>query len=150
LNEADRCRTPADDLGRERPLLLDPTDPFDPPLLTFSIEGTTAVSPEFEQDANAARRVEASRIYLHLEWPEFNEQRLKLYNRIVIKINDGERQARRISDGDIGSREALTAIARDLVDMTKEEQPYSKAAKAYIANYRHIWWIKDAVLPNCQ
>jgi uncharacterized protein (TIGR02646 family) len=149
LNEADRCRIPTDDLGREHPKLLDPTDPRDPPLLTFNIDGTVALSSEFGGDTDAERRLEASRIYLHLEWPAFLEQRKSLYRYIISKIDDGERQERRARAGDIGSHEALTATARDLIDLTREDRPYSTAAKAYIATFRHLPWVRRAVLPHC-
>jgi hypothetical protein len=149
LNDADRCRTPADDLGRERPALLDPTDPEDPPLVTFNVDGTVALSSEFAGDESAEKRIESSRVYLHLEWPAFVEQRTALYREIVGKIDAGERQEGRARTGDIGSKEALKATARELITFTKENQPYSMAAKAYISMYRHIPWVRRAVLPNC-
>jgi hypothetical protein len=40
IDETVRCLVPADDLEREAPTLLDPTNPMDPPLLTFNIDGT--------------------------------------------------------------------------------------------------------------
>jgi uncharacterized protein (TIGR02646 family) len=149
LNPANRARTPADDLAREHPSLLDPTDPFDPPLLSFNIDGTIDLSPEFAGNQDAEKRIEASRIYLHLDWPQIAEQRLALYQSISIKVTDGEGFSTRASAGDVGSREALKATVRDLIGMTEKQRPYSMAAKAYISTFRHITWIKVAVLPNC-
>ncbi|MDP2897332.1 MAG: hypothetical protein Q8Q12_12390 [bacterium] len=149
LQEEDRCRTPADDLGRERPMLLDPTDPTDPPLLTFNVDGSVALSSEFAGDGDAERRLEASRVYLHLDWPAFMEQRKSLYRKVITKINDGERQEGRARSGDVGSREALKTTARDLIDLTREDRPYSMAAKAYVAMFRGIPWVRRAVLPHC-
>jgi uncharacterized protein (TIGR02646 family) len=149
LNDKDRCRMPTDDLGRERPALLDPTDPGDPALLTFNVNGTIALSSEFAGDADAEKRIESSRVYLHLEWPAFVEQRTALYREIVTKIDAGERQEGRARAGDVGSKEALKSTARDLINLTKEDRPYSMAAKAYISMYRHIPWVRRAVLPNC-
>lgn len=149
LCEEDRCRSNADDVCREKPMLLDPTDPFDPPLITFDIDGTVALSPEFENNSEAGKRVQASREYLHLDWPPFKEERQHLYSAISIKVSDGEYLEGRLRLGEVGSREALKAIARDLIDMTKQEKPYSTAAKAYISRFRHIPWVKHAVLSHC-
>jgi len=149
LNEPDRCLLPADDLGRERPALLDPTDPEDPPLLTFNVDGTVALSSEFDGDEDAEKRVQSSRVYLHLEWPAFVEQRTALYRDIVGKIDAGERQVGRALSGDVGSKEALKTTARELISLTREERPYSMTARAYISMYRHIPWVRRAVLANC-
>lgn len=149
LHEEERCRTFTDDTCRERPMLLDPTDPFDPPLITFDIDGTVALSSDYSDDEDASKRVQASREYLHLDWPAFKEQRQQLYSNIYVKVKDGEFQEQRLRLGEVGSREALKAIARDLIDMTKDDRPYSMAAKAYISKFRHIPWVKRAVLPHC-
>lgn len=146
LREEDRCRTPADDLSRESPMLLDPTDPFDPPLITFDIDGTVALSPDFEADADAGKRVQLSREFLHLDWPAFKEARQQLYSAISVMVSDGERLLR--PPAAAGHIESVKMIARDLIDLTRDEKPYSMAAKAYISRFRHIPWVKRAVLPH--
>ena len=149
LNEGERCRAPGDDLNRERPLLLDPCDPFDPPLLTFDIDGSAALAPEYQSDAEADRRVQETRRYLHLDWPAIKEARQQLYRDIRTKVSDGEGQEKRYLSGELGGREALKATARDLIELAREDKPYSVAAKAYIARFRHIPWVNRAVLPHC-
>lgn len=148
LREDDRCRGPGDDLCHERPTLLDPTDPADPPLLTFDIDGSVAIAPMYEDNADAVRRVEDSRIYLHLDWPAFKEERQALYRTIYTKVIDGDRANARFSGGEAGARECLKIIARDLIRLAGDREPYSRAAQAYIWGFRDRDWIKAYVLPH--
>ena len=126
--------------------MLDPTDPFDPPKLTFKPDGTIDISPNFENDPYVVKQVEASRIYLHLDWPAFVDDRTKLYNQVARKIEQGEQFAKRWANGELGSREALKNVVTDLRELMKEDQPYSAAASAYISIFREVWWVRDILL----
>lgn len=148
LSEADRCWQPGDDLCRERPALLDPTDPADPPLLTFDPDGTTAVSPLYAGNPDAQRRVDQSRLYLHLDWPRFKEDRQRLYQLIFTRVADGDRAVARLDRGEIGAKEALKSIARDLIRYADHSSPYSLAAQSYIQLFRDRTWVKQFVLPH--
>lgn len=147
FDPARRARVPADSLDEERPLLLDPCDAFDPPKLTFKTDGTVAVSPQYEDQPEAVAQVEQSRRYLHLDWPAFVDDRVKLYNQIFVKIEQGRDHDRRFTlNGDLGSRKALRDIAIELAALMREEQPYSAAAKAYISVFRNLWWVSHCIL----
>jgi hypothetical protein len=147
INEEDRCTTPADDLRREKPLLLDPVDPADPPMLDFNIDGTIAVAPDYQNEPNAHRRIDASRIYLHLEWPRFTEQRQELYREIGRKVDRGQQHALMFEQNP-ADNDALKQIARDLIALTEDQRPYSRAARAFIKTFRHVSWVKNMVIPN--
>lgn len=148
LREEDRCYFPADDLCRERPTLLDPTDPEDPPMLTFDIDGSVALSPDYTDDVDAKRRLEDSRIYLHLDWPPFKEERQAIYRDVYTKVLDGDRAEERLQQGNHAAKETLKITARDLIRMTKDRAPYSRAARAYVARFRDKLWVKRLVLPH--
>lgn len=150
LRESDRCRRPSDDICRERPTLLDPTDPSDPPLLTFNIDGSVALAPSHAADADAKRRVDDSRIYLHLDWPAFKEERQVLYREVMTKVHDGDRAADRWERGEIAAREALKTSIRDLIRMTRNEAPYSRVARAYVHIFRDRSWVRQCVIPNIE
>jgi 5-methylcytosine-specific restriction endonuclease McrA len=141
-----RARTPTESLAAEAPLILDPCDPFDPPKLTFKSDGTVGVSPKYEDDDFVKKQVEASRNYLHLDWPAFIDGRTELYNRIAFKIRDGSVHAHLYCNGDKGSGVALKGIVTELLDMTREEKPFSAAATAYISIFRAVWWVRDIIL----
>jgi len=148
IREEDRWRGPHDYPFLERPALLDPTDPADPPLLSFDIDGSTAIAPQYEGNAEAVKRVEESRIYLHLDWPAFKEDRQALYRAVYTRVNDGDEANTRFTRGEIGAKGDLKSAARDLIRLAGEKEPYSKAAQAYMWGFRDRDWMKAYVLPH--
>lgn len=148
LDETNRCTHPEEDLLREQPTLLDPTLPGDPPLLTFDSDGRVALSPRFEGDAVAARRVEDSRIYLHLDWGPFKTARQSLYRRVAVRVIDGDIAYARLGQGDHGAKEAMRQVSWDLIRLSEDRQPYSRAALAYIHYFRDREWMQRLVLPH--
>lgn len=147
LDEGARWMGP-DELNRESPTLLDPTDPADPPLLTFDQDGRVAIAPSYAVDPDATIRVEQSRIYLHLDWPAFVEERRDLYAYIYKRVLDGDRAEEAASSGDMGARDALKAVARDLIHASRDSEPYSRAAASFVRRFRDRPWIERAVLPH--
>lgn len=147
LAEADRWMKPTD-ACHEKPTLLDPTDPCDPPILTFDTDGRVALSPLHAGDAEAARRVEDSRIYLHLDWPQFVTDRRDLYAAVYQKVVEGDNADQAFGRGEAGGRIWIKAISRDLIRLTKDHAPYSRAAAAYIMRFRDRDWIKKYVIPH--
>src|SRR5262245_45190617 len=71
LNPDQRAMTPADNLAREMPALLDPTNPADPVLVSFKPNGEVDLSPEYRGNGSAEAKLRASCLYLHLNWPKF-------------------------------------------------------------------------------
>lgn len=147
LIEDDRWMAPGD-VCYERPTLLDPTDPADPPVLTFDTDGRVALSPLHADDPNAAKRVEDSRIYLHLDWPQFVTDRRDLYATILLKVTDGDNADLGLNRGEASARATLKAISRDLIRFTMDNAPYSRAAAAYILRFRDRDWVKKNVIPH--
>lgn len=148
LDEADRCREPEDDLDRERPTLLDPTDPGDAAVLTFDQDGSVALVPGLEGDHEAQRRFEDSREYLHLDWPMFREERQRLFARIYSKVVEGDQAGSKAARGDHTARAWLKGVAVELIDLAGEPKPYSRAAQAYIMRFRDRVWVRTMVVPH--
>lgn len=145
--EDDRWMSPSEE-SRERPSLLDPTDPCDPPMLTYGVDGRAALAPDYRDEPDAYDRIEASRRYFHLDAASFVEDRTALYGRIAKRVEDGERVAVAALDGEASARETLKSAAGDLIGFTRPDQPYSKAAVAYIRVYRDRAWVRKMVLGN--
>jgi len=145
LDEAHRWCSP-DHFCCEEPALLDPTDPEDPPHLTFDIDGRVAVAPAFATSDTAVRRVEASRELLHLDWPAFVDDRRDLYAVIYRHVLAGDRAERAKLQGEAAAGEALKTVIRELIRLAGVEQPYSRAAAAYIRRFRDRTWIERVVL----
>jgi uncharacterized protein (TIGR02646 family) len=145
LDPAMRARGPGDNLNRELPALLDPTNPADPVLLSFKPNGEVDLSPEYGHDDVARARFDASRLYLHLNWPRFRDARVVLYNQIERTVDRGEREA----PGDYRNIHAAAGfldIIRDLIAVMRPEGEYSAAARVYVESFKHVWWIRDIVL----
>ena len=135
-------------MSRERPTLLDPTDPGDTALLTFDPDGRVALVPGFAGQNEAVRRFDDSRKYLHLDWPAFTEQRQKLFGEIRLKVLEGD-QARGSLSRESGEAAAwLKGVASELIDFAGHLKPYSRAAQAYIMRFRDRTWVKEMVLPH--
>jgi hypothetical protein len=147
VDEAARWRAPAE-LCRERPVLLDPTDPSDPALVAFDQDGTTVVAPAFSEDQEAIRRVTDSREILHLDWPAFLDGRRAVYREVFALVETGEELARRWQQGDESARDSLRPIAKRLIDLADELSEYSGAAAGYIRRYQDKDWIRRAVMPH--
>lgn len=147
LAEADRWMG-SGDVCNERPTLLDPTDPADPPMLTFDTDGRVALSPFYVGDTDAATRVNESRIYLHLDWPAFVTDRRDLYASILLKVTEGDKADLAFSRGDASARDWLKSISRDLIRLTQDHAVYSRPAAAYVLRFRDRDWIKKNVLPH--
>jgi uncharacterized protein (TIGR02646 family) len=145
IEPARRAYKPEDDLDEEEPEILDPTNPADPPLITFIQNGEAQLSPRYKGVAVAERRFECTRLLLHLNWPEFNEDRTRLYNRIERLVDRGRRELRKCGPGSPVPH-AFKDVIRDLRGLMRPDSDYSTAAAEYVQLFKHEWWIEDIVL----
>jgi hypothetical protein len=146
-DEAERWQGPRD-ACHEHPSLLDPTDPEDPPLLTFDPDGRVAVAPTYADSDTAVERVEASRHLLHLDWPAFVEDRRAVFAEVYRRVLEGDEAEAGAERGEAGAKELLKASARALIRLAGDREPYSRAAIAYIRGFQDRDWVKRAVLPH--
>lgn len=146
LDPAQRARVPTDDLHRERPLLIDPMEPGDPPLIYFKPNGEADLAPKLKDDHIAKLKVEASLLCLHLNWPRFTDARLDLYNRVAALVDRGAREAPTDFSHMIEASEAFKDVIRDLRALMAASAPYSVAARGYIEGFRNVWWVDQIVL----
>lgn len=143
VTPANRAYSPSDDLSLEDPAILDPTNPEDPPLLSFKSNGETDISPEFKGVLVAEERIRRTRLCLHLDWPKFRDERVVLYNTIRRTVRRGDRCAPK--PGERGSSQFID-IVRDLKRLMRKDADYSAAAKVYIESFKDRWWIEMVVL----
>jgi hypothetical protein len=132
----------------EHPLLLDPISAADAAFLTFDINGKVALSPRFATDEVAKLRFQASRVYLHLDWPTIKNQRQRLYADITRRVDDGNAAGASLDRSEPGARDRLDRVVGGLIELTQPHQPYSRAAQAYIRYYRFHAWVEREVLPH--
>ena len=146
VNPENRARAPDDDLSREIPAIIDPTNPADVALLTFERSGDVELVPERKGEPIAEAKLEASRLYLHLNWPRFREERVMLYNEIERSVLRGENLAPTDFGGMYAVAPAFLDICKDLAKRTEPHREYSRAARAYVEMFRDRWWVRDIVL----
>jgi 8-oxo-dGTP pyrophosphatase MutT (NUDIX family) len=147
IDEAWRWMTPDDDWA-EAPALLDPTDPGDPPVLTFDQHGYVALSPRYEGDDVALERFEMSRRYLHLDWPSFIHDRRSVYASVRRLVLQGDDLDAAVIRGEAGAAVSMKAISRQLIDLTTDGKPYARAGAAYVRIFQDRRWLQLYVLPH--
>jgi hypothetical protein len=140
-----RAWSPADDWRAEQPGLLDPINPEDPPLVTFLPNGQADLSPDYKQFAIANKRWDFSRLYLHINWPDFSDDRLVLYQKVSRLVERGKREEPTGGPGSSAS-DAFKDIVRDLQEVMAPQQDYSSAARIYIESFKYLWWVRLIVL----
>lgn len=133
-------------ISNEVPALLDPTDARDVLLLTFRQSGEVDLSPQFRGKPIPEAKISASRLILHLDWPEFREARVVLYNKIARTVDRGEREAPVDCDGMHVASESFMDAVRDLMNAMDKGEEYSSAARVYVESFKHLWWVRDIVL----
>ena len=146
VNPESRARGPQDDLCLEIPAIVDPTNAADVAMLTFGPSGEVELEPEHKGEPIAEAKLEASRLYLHLNWPRFREARVMLYNEIERSVHRGEDLAPSDFSGTHAVAQAFLDICKDLAKLTEPHQEYSKAARVYVEMFQDRWWIRDIVL----
>jgi uncharacterized protein (TIGR02646 family) len=147
IDSTKRAYDKSDDIRLEEPALLDPTNLVDVSLLTFDTSGDATLVPRFKGDPTAERRLDASIRYLHLNWPKFREERLGVYHTVERLVDRGSRLAPPAGQMNIRSvTEGFRCVLHDLKALTKPDNTYSRAARAYIETFSHEWWISDIVL----
>jgi len=115
LIEARRCMNPAGCIAQEQPILLDPLDPSDPPLLKFLMSGD--VMPRMPQniDAIAYRRARDSIEIFHL-----HEARLVRGRGDKIRLVSSLLQVVENLAEDVSIRRTIIRQIREMVDSTGE------------------------------
>ena len=147
LTEDERWMTPAEP-NHECPALLDPTDPADPPLVSFSQDGRVALSAPHTNSQEAQTRFEISRVHLHLDWPRFVSDRRNLYVTILMKVSEGDKADLALRERAAGARDWMKTVSTELIRYTYPSVPYSRAAAAYVRVFRDRDWMKRNVIPH--
>ena len=147
VNPERRARAPHDDLSLEIPAIVDPTNAADVAMLTFGVSGYVELVPERKGEPIAEAKLEASRLYLHLNWPRFRDDRVMLYNEIERSVQPAARASRQgTSAACMRSPRRSWTFARIWRSGRNPHQEYSRAARAYVEMFRDRWWIRDIVL----
>ncbi|MCR2810651.1 MULTISPECIES: hypothetical protein [unclassified Microbacterium] len=136
VDESDRAVGEGDDIGRESPVLLDPTVPTDPALLDFATDGRVVASSE--EPAPRRRAIESIEAY-HLDHERLNGRRGQVASEVVSGMNRVRLTMRRLDEIDTAdtarhaiARSEFTEALRWLAKYMMRDSEYTAAAKAMI------------------
>ncbi len=138
-----------EDLVAEYSLLLDPTEPDDPQLLTFQPDGRPQPATT---DEEAIERVEISIKIYHLYHSESNRNRRTIYNRVrtLVRRYQKHQAMLKLDRNNLAARAGAKQAMVDLRGMVAEKAPYSSAARAYLDMHKQNgpeWsWINGVLL----
>lgn len=135
-NEVSRATTPDANYAAEKPLLIDPCKPGDPPLIAF------------KEDGEAMPRFNASETYKHakanksidlysINHSDFVKARMQLLAEIQKWLNDARRYYLRLENGDADHEAGYTRAIAALTKMRSRAAPYSAFCAAMIDRHRH-------------
>ncbi|MDD3247404.1 MAG: hypothetical protein PHF18_11245 [Methanosarcina sp.] len=134
---------PEDDIRDEIIYLLDPTNPHDPPLLTFDDSGNPF--PASPKESWEYLRVETTIKILHLDYYPLVEERKKIWVKCTLLMNEIEylmcERCRRASVTDGAN---LNNKMKQLKEMISGEAELSSTAKACILSSGRLWAMQFA------
>jgi uncharacterized protein (TIGR02646 family) len=142
-------KSSSDDLEREKPMLLDPCCPTDPPLLWFDEDGKPAPNPRVCGSAGTFlhERVTTSIQLYHLDHFKIVDRRQQLYQTTRLKLDQAEDKLRRLREkADMTAQQSLGEAVAELRKFMSPEQPYSAAAKCAIMALRGSYPVAEMVL----
>ena len=127
--------TAKEELDIEAPVILDPCSEGDCELLAFQADGRPVLNPKKTDVPNAQERVEASKILLNLDHPEFNSKREQLCRLIAEDVRTYE---------ELSEASELRVTIRDrLAERLAVSASFSTAARFYLRLHRHLDWVEE-------
>ncbi len=138
------------DLKKERPLLLDPTHPGDPELITFGGDGRPRPAVKEPMSFEYRRAAVSIRTY-HLDYTALNRRRR---THVIYPLRDlvEKIQKYKLIQADNRDNDAVDTIIedalRDLRKMIAPDAQYSSAARAYLKRYRRWSWVDRLLMAS--
>jgi uncharacterized protein (TIGR02646 family) len=155
VNDDESCRIQNEcdygELFSEYPLLLDPTEPDDPQLLTFQPDGRPGPTNNDEKSI-AYQRVQGSIKIYNLHHSVSNRSRRKIYNRVRDLVACHQRYILMLETdySDLAARAGMKQVLTELRSIVTSSAPYSSAARAYLDMHKQngpAWsWINGLLL----
>jgi uncharacterized protein (TIGR02646 family) len=135
-----RARSPAANLEEEKPLLLDPCKPDDPPLLWFSDNGEVVARFKQADQPEANLRAAASIKLYHLNHPNaVNERKtlsIKIRNSVqrIVKLEG-------ITNISEAVKDEIRELEKEIIRLVRPRARFCTAARCYLLAYRSLPWV---------
>ncbi|HYU75731.1 MAG TPA: hypothetical protein VEL31_23920 [Ktedonobacteraceae bacterium] len=128
-----------EDLLAEESVLLDPTDPDDPALLTFDRNGKALPAYDKEECPEEYQRADTSIILYDLNHRDLIDQRREeicdRVRELVRKMDWNSAKWKESNKNDVAARNAMREAATELKKMIHESAEYSAAAYAVLKSF---------------
>jgi uncharacterized protein (TIGR02646 family) len=129
---------PSCDLQDELIYLLDPTDPSDPPLLTFNALGNA--TPAASEGTWEYERAKVTIEVLYLNFPRLVDGRVMAWKKCSETIDKAEELMKENSKSSSATkREKIRAIFNELKEMANEKTQFSATSRACLLNSGRLW-----------
>jgi hypothetical protein len=150
-DESKRVKPEGQNFKRENPVLLDPCNPSDVLLLSFSDDGRAIPAFSKEEKPWAYERADRSIELYNLNEVEIKEARQGIYNRIKILIEDGDEYFQEAYDLNAPASLAFERVIEELARLIHKDSEFSAFSKAIIAGFRDKLrpWLNRIDLLNC-
>lgn len=146
-DEAQRAKTPTDDVEAEEPILLDPTVAADPGMLWFDEDGMSVPHPLCGGPGNYPYyRADVSIKFYHLNHADVRDQRKALCNEIRTHVEQADRYFKRYTNGDGTARIAFQDAIKNLKETLSADAPYSSTARSMLMGLRGTHPFVEVVL----
>lgn len=135
VNPDERATLADRNIGKETPILLDPTDPDDPPKLQFNDDGTAKPSSD-EGDPTHGQLLDSIRI-LGLDQNILNDARRAKWRQCVRAVAKYSRFARKPKGVRTPEEKStMKELAAELMAMTRAESEFSAVARCCLASQK--------------
>jgi len=126
-----------EDLLEEDPLLLDPTEPGDPQLLSFNSDGRPGPATEDETSVDYQRVQVSIRVY-HLDHSISSRRRRQIYLKVreLVAFYQKYQPVWEKNRSDQAARAGIKKTMEELRKLIAPEAEYSAAARAYLIMHR--------------
>lgn len=162
IDEDCRAKLNTDDLSREVPYLLDPTNPDDPTLLWYDYsEGRAVPKYAVDDDDEKFNRADISIRLYHLNHTKIEEKRKILYNEILDLVDIGSESLRKMTeyrkkdmDGYNYAKNNMTFVLKRLRYLLSPKAELSAVTEAYLTTLAvsdlegRYSWVKKTLLTN--
>lgn len=135
---SERCvpaENPSDDLEDELIYLLDPTNSYDPLLLTFDETGNP--KPTAEEGTWSHKRAEVTIERLYLDYYTLVDERKKIWTKCNKLINEAQNLMK--DEISVSKKQKLKEILKDLRQMASPEAELSATAQACLLSSGNMW-----------
>lgn len=130
--------SPEHDLNDEIYYLLDPTDPDDPPLLTFDISGFP--KPAVADGTWEFKRVTETIRILHLDYGPLVDARKVIWYECTSLMNQIQNEMLKENNNiSVTTKNRIKNFQKQLRKMTSPSSELSATAKACLLNSGHVW-----------